>query len=80
LRAKLSAQQIARRRANGDRQIKDAEDATALALGKKIGNKSRSDGYKCCLAHSNQRMANQQLPIGVRNCGEQRKRTPENGA
>ena len=80
MRAELASEQIARSSADRDRQIKHAKDAAALAFRKKVGNKSRRDGDEGRLSHSDQCVANQQLPVRMRDRGEQRKSTPENRA
>src|ERR1700721_2485577 len=46
MRSQISPQQISRRRAHGDRQIKHAQNPPASFLRKKIGNKRRGEGQK----------------------------------
>src|SRR5271170_4437307 len=76
----LAAQKISGGCAHGDRQIKHSKNAPAFVLRKKIGDESWSDGHEGRFANPNQRVANQQLPVGMRDRGQEGERAPEDGA
>ena len=79
-RPQPAAQQIACRRAARNRQIENSENAAAFIFWKKVGDKSRSDGHERRLAHSHQRVAEQQLTVGVGDRGHQSQPAPEHCA
>src|SRR5229473_3355623 len=64
-RSKLASQQIARRRTDGDRQVKDTENAAAFVFRKKVRDKGGRDGDKRRLTDTHQRMTEQQLSVRV---------------
>src|SRR5216683_4959630 len=56
-------QQIARRRTDGDRQVKDTENAAAFVFRKKVRDKGGRDGDKRRLTDTHPRMTEQQLSV-----------------
>ena len=78
--AELAAQQVAGGGADGNGEIKNAENAAAFFFGEQVGNESRRDGNERGFAHTDEGMANQQLPVGMGDRRQQRQSAPEEGA
>ena len=79
-RSQVAAEQVARSRSHRDRQIKHTENAAALLFRKKIRNEGGRNGDEGRFADSDQRVAYQQFRVGMRDSGQQRECTPEDGA
>ena len=79
-RSEISSEQISSRRADRNSQIEYAQNASANVLTKQIRDECRSNGNEGRLAHSYQRVADQQFRVIVRHRREQGKPAPENRA
>src|ERR1019366_696137 len=73
-------EQVPSRRSHGDGQVEHAKDAAPLILRKQVRDERGRDGDEGRLAHADQRMPNQQFPVGVGEGGEQSQSAPENRA
>src|ERR1700731_4792438 len=71
----MATQQIRRRRAYWNREIKHAQNPPPLSLTKSSRNRN-----ECRFPDSHERMANQQFRIVVGKCGEQREAAPKDCA
>ena len=80
VRSQIATQQIARRRSDRDRQIKNPKDPPAPFLREQIGDKSRRDGHEGRFANPHQRVPDQQFRVGMGKRCEQCERAPEHRA
>ena len=80
MRGEVSTQKITGSRSNRNGEVENAENASAQVLREQVGNKRWSDGYECCFANSHQRVAQQQLTVGVGKGGKQSEGAPEQPA
>ena len=76
----LAAGKVAERRAHGNRQIKDGEDAIALAIGIEVGQHGGGKDAEGGLADADQSLADVEGPVAVNPDGGKRGQAPEHGA
>ncbi len=80
VRAHLPAGQVAERRAYGNRDIENGEDAIAIALGIEVGQHGRGEDAESGLADADQRVADIERPVVVDPGGAERGEAPQNRA
>ena len=80
VRADLPAGQIAQRRAHGNGQIKDGEDAVAIALGIEVGQHGGGEDAEGGLADADQRVADVEGPVAVDPGRAERGQAPQDRA
>ena len=78
--AEFPARQIAERRADGNGEIEDGEDAIAVALGIEIGQHGGRVNAKGGLAHAHQRATHKKAQVGVNKAAAERGQAPDDGA
>src|ERR1700730_13061573 len=76
----MATQQVTCRKSHRNRQIKYAQYAAAPVFCEKIRDKSWGDGDEGRFADPDQRVPNQQLRVGVRECSKEGEATPKNCA
>ncbi len=78
--AQFPACQIAERRAHGNGQIEDGEDAVAVALRIEVGEHGGGKDTEGGLANADQRAPDIEGPVGVDKGSAERGQAPEDGA
>ncbi len=78
--ADLAAGKVAESRAHGNREIKDGEDAIALAIGIKVGEDGGGKDAEGCLADADQSLTDVEGPIAVNPDGSKGSEAPEHGS
>ena len=78
--AQFPAGEIAEGGADGDGEIKDRQDAVAVAIGVEIGEHGWRVDAEGGLAHADQGAAGVEAPVGVNEGGAERGKAPDDGA